>query len=356
MKQVRKVLKTGGKVLLAIALVLALLAAGFFVWLRSEPAEVTECDLGFRFFEHAYGVSCVPENPENILVYSTAASQMMVAIGKPMAMQETALDEWASADIPGLYDRLKEVNKDVLDLGRVGGTVASNAELLLNIQPDLIISEWLVSEDLARTASLVAPTVLLSDNRNWKEVTLTAGDVIGEKEQVDALVAAYEVRVQILREQFDDPANISIATVRLWPGNPFIMLEESFAGQIVRDVGFSAPESQSDLSESETDGFLFRYNEERIDLIDADFIILFPALGETSLRESGSDSKTLAQEFQNDPLFLFLEAAESGNVFAVDAHWHITGIYSAHYVLDDLFRHVAGIDPEEVAPNPLRLQ
>ncbi|MEM7335363.1 MAG: hypothetical protein AAF490_25015 [Chloroflexota bacterium] len=38
----------------------------------------------------------------------------------------------------------------------------------------------------------------------------------------------------------------------------------------------------------------------------------------------------------------------------VDIYWDARGgIYSAHPVLDDLFIHVAGVDPDDVAPNLL---
>ena len=49
------------------------------------------------------------------------------------------------------------------------------------------------------------------------------------------------------------------------------------------------------------------------------------------------------------------EYSYQNNVYETRMYWTRTGIYSAHHVLDDLFRHVAGVDPEDVAPNPLRL-
>ncbi|MEM8857509.1 MAG: ABC transporter substrate-binding protein [Chloroflexota bacterium] len=358
MTKVKAIGKTIGLIILGIVVVLALVGGTFFIWLRSDAPEVTECDADHRLFEHAFGISCVPNQPQNVLSYGTAPTQFLVAIGFPMAMTEAGLDEWTSADIPGLYERLREVNKDSPDFGRLGGTVASNVEIVLQIQPDLIISEWLESEDLARTASLIAPAVLLiEDGRtNWKEITLNAGDVIGEKEQAEALIADYEKRVEILRQQFDDPADITVSAVRLWPDNYWIMLEESFSQQIVKDVGFSSPEAQAELTPQATfNRRQIQYNEERPELLDADHIILFPATGNTGLADVDSDKITLTQEFQEEPLFQFLGAVQNGNVYPVDVHWNVTGIYSAHAILDDLFIHVAGVDPEEVAPNPLKL-
>ncbi|MEM7333552.1 MAG: ABC transporter substrate-binding protein [Chloroflexota bacterium] len=354
-----KTFRKSGVVLLGTLLVFGLIAAGVFSWLRSEPEPVTSCEADFRLFEHAFGVSCVPVDPQNVLSYGPTPGQFMAAIEHPVAMQEEASDVWTSADIPGLYEHLREVNEGVLDFGRLRGiSGATSLELLLQIQPDLIMSQYLIDEDLARTASLVAPAVLLTDEGDWKETTLVAGDVIGELEEAEALIAAYDERVQILREQFDDSSAITVSLVALWPNSASILLEDSFSGRIIREVGFSIPEPQLELN---TQGEIINarympFSEERLDLIDADFIFLFPSQTGFDLSDQGYTPKMLAEEFQSNPIFQLLEAAQSDTVYEAGVHWNVTGIYSAHYVLDDLFRFVAGIDPEEVAPNPLRLE
>ncbi|MEM7335898.1 MAG: ABC transporter substrate-binding protein [Chloroflexota bacterium] len=338
---------------------LAVLVGAFFIWLRSEPEQVTECEPGYRLFEHTEGATCVPEDASKVLTYSTAASQFYVAIDHPMAMTVEVLDHYTAADIPGLYDRLRDVNEDTLDLGRVDGGVAQNVELLLQIQPDVIISEWVVG-DLTKTASVVAPVVLLTDLGTWKEVTLMSGDLIGERDTAVALLEAYEQRVQTLRDQFDNPAEITVSHVRLYHERPSIQLPISFAGQIINDVGFSFPPAQLELIEDSPEQLEIDFSDERIDLADGDFIFIYPGFTDYIFSDILSDLETesdeLTDEFRNDPLYPFLNAAQEGTVYDVDIHWSMTGIYSAHYVLDDLFRYVAGVDPEVVSPNPLRLE
>ncbi|MEM7333555.1 MAG: hypothetical protein AAF490_15810 [Chloroflexota bacterium] len=358
MEKAKHLLKTTGKILLGILVFLGLIVGGFFIWLQGDPEEITECQADYRLFEHALGISCIPNNPERILPYGTAPSQFLVAIEQPMAMTTVGFDVETAADIPGLYERLREVNEGVLDLGFVEGTAVQNIELLLQIQPDLIISEWAASEDVVKTVELVTPAVLLTDSGDWKEITQRSGDAIGRSEQAQELIVAYEERVQILREQFDDPADVSISLVRLWPDNYWVMLENSFSGQIIQEVGFSVPPPQLEIDDQVLtfNSMQIRFSKERYDLVDADFILLFPATTGQVLIDTGYTPRDLTEEFQSEPLFQFLEAPQAGNVLEAGVHWNVTGIYSAHAVLDDLFRYVAGVDPEEVAPNPLRLE
>ncbi|MEM8857508.1 MAG: ABC transporter substrate-binding protein [Chloroflexota bacterium] len=352
------ILKKIGKVLLWIILALAVAVGAFFVWLRIEPDEITECEAGLRLFEHVGGVTCIPEAPERVLAYSTAASQFYIAIGQPMAMMVEILDSYTAADIPGLNERLREINADTLDLGRVDGTLGANLELLLQIDPDVIVSEWIVSDDIAKTTSVIAPVVFITYEDSWKDVTLAAADVVNEKAQAEEMIEAYEARVEILQNEFDDPSSITVSAVRLYQFGPSIQLPGSFSGQILSEIGFSFPEAQAELMADVNlpNRVEIDFSEERIDLIDGDHLFIYGGFPDYILTDLETNSDFLVDEFVNAPLFPFIKAAETGNVYEVDVHWSMMGIYSAHYLLDDLFRHVAGVDPKDVAPNPLRLE
>ncbi|MEM7333547.1 MAG: ABC transporter substrate-binding protein [Chloroflexota bacterium] len=355
MHRVGTFLKKIGQILFFILLVLVLVAGAFFVWLRVEPEAVTECEVGTWLFEHELGTTCVPDNPSNVLAYGTVPSQFFVAIERPMAMTTLVLDDFTAADIPGLYERLREVNEGTLDLGVVENAFSANLELLLDIQPDLIISQWAASDDIIKTTSLIAPVVFVSDLSDWKEVTLQSGEAIGEREEAEALIQGYEDRVEILRAQFDDPSEITVANIRLLSNAISVQLPPSFSGQIISEVGFSFPESQVAFTKETPDRIQINIDEERMDLFDADYLFIYPGGTDYALSRSDGETHTLVDDFLNDPLFPFLSVAESGQVYEADMHWAVLGIYSAHYLLDDLFRYVAGVDPEAVAPNPLLL-
>lgn len=351
---VGRILRRIGKVLLYIVLGLLVIAGAIFIWLRTDSPEVTECDEGFRLIKHGEGAACVPNDAEKVLAISPATAQLYTALGHPLAMTVETTDFFTAADIPGLYERLREVNKDTLDLGRVDGGIGPNIELVFQIDPDVIVSEWSAG-NVGKPAEVVAPVLVLTHLDSWKEITLLAGELIGEEAETEALLAAYEERVQILREQFDDPSEITISNVRLYHDRNSINLPAGFAGQIITEVGFSFPDGQLELVSDNASYLEIEVSEERIDLIDADYLFIFGGFPNDTLINLGTSSDEVVEAFKSDPLFNTLNVADSGNVYEVDMHWAVTGIYSAHYLLDDLFRTVAGVDPEEVAPNPMLL-
>ncbi|MEM7333558.1 MAG: ABC transporter substrate-binding protein, partial [Chloroflexota bacterium] len=255
---------------------------------------------------------------------------------------------------PGLPQRFNEINEGVDDLGSITPTLA-NVELLLQIDPDVIVSANSMG-DFSKPLETIGPVVILTHLDSWKEVMLFGSNLIDERQVAEALLAEYEMRVQILQAQFEDPSEITISYVRLFPESAHVQLSDSFARQIMQDVGFSFPEAQLELVESAPNEIEADFSAERIDLIDGDYLFLYGAQPDQLLENAGTSAETLVEAFQNDPLFQALEVAKANQVYETDLHWSVPGIYSAHAVLDDLFRHVAGVDPEEVAPNPLSLE
>ncbi|MEM7799175.1 MAG: hypothetical protein AAF633_08300, partial [Chloroflexota bacterium] len=156
---------------------------------------------------------------------------------------------------------------------------------------------------------------------------------------------------------FDDPSAITISNVSLIQGQTTVQLPASFSGAILKDVGFSFPEPQLSLIDEDLDLAEISISDERIDLIDGDYLFIYGGFPDSTF-ETYYDTTTssLVDDFRKDPLFQFLNAEGAGQVEEVDMYWAEGGIYSAHYLLDDLFRYVAGVDPEEVAPNPLKLK
>ncbi|MEM7333553.1 MAG: ABC transporter substrate-binding protein [Chloroflexota bacterium] len=350
MQKVGMILKRIGKVLLWIVLVLVVLIGALVFWLRSEPAQVTECDQGLRLFEDADGAECIPEMPTDVFSVSVSSSQLYLALGFPMVVRVRAFEDFVVGDIPNLEPRMEAVHAGVPEVEINRETL--NLELLLQFEPEVIVSEFPTSE-VNKLLGTIAPVVLLSSEDSWKSYSLSAGDMIGSRAEAEALLQQFDERVALLRAQFDDPSEITVSVVRIHPENKQLQLPSSFSGQIIEAVGFSIPEAQRELSETVPDQSVYLISEERIDLIDGDHIIIVSGTTNEILAEQGSSLDALVEDFNNDPLYQTLEGAQNGNVSAVGTYWRLAGIYSAHAILDDLFIHVAGVDPNEVAPNPL---
>lgn len=356
MKRVGTILKRIGKIVLGLLLVLVVLAGALFIWLRSETAEVTECEPGFRLYEHFDGADCVPETASKIVVNNAGISQFFAHVEHPAVVQENSLDRYTAADIPGLYERIREVNEGVYDAGRIDSLNSTSLELFVEIDVELMITTGLIGSDVGKVIESFVPIIVLDPTGSWKEHMQVASDLIGEREEADRLIKEYEKRVQILQEQFDDPSKITISGARIFPTRTSVQLPGSFASQIISEVGFTLPEAQLEVAEQFPNSRIFDLSEERIDLLDADYLFVFGGTSDEELAYyDNTTGDAIVEAFQNEPLYGFLRAVEFGNDYEVDLYWSAPGIYSAHYVLDDLFRHVAGVDPEAVAPNPLRL-
>ncbi|MEM7798172.1 MAG: hypothetical protein AAF633_03190 [Chloroflexota bacterium] len=86
----------------------------------------------------------------------------------------------------------------------------------------------------------------------------------------------------------------------------------------------------------------------------ADYILVWAISTDAFYEDDDTLNDALFESLSNDPLFNSLDAVRSGNVIFGGVYWGEAGIYSAHAVLDDMFRYVARVNPEAVAPNPLR--
>ncbi|MEM8860305.1 MAG: ABC transporter substrate-binding protein [Chloroflexota bacterium] len=354
MRRVWTILKRIGKVLLWIVGVLAVLGIGIFIWLRVEPAEVTECDAGFTLLEHGEGAACIPDDADRVLGLGSVTNQLFTAVEHPWAVVVESMVSIGSADIPGLEEKMRNVNEGVVNLGFIDGSVSRALELLLEIDPDVILVE-ISPGDLLKPAETIAPVVVMTHLDTWKEMTLLSGELIDKEVEAAELLAAYDERVAILQAQFDDPSAITISNIRLHPSRHTIQLPTSFSGQIISEVGFSFPEGQLELIEETPEMLFIEISDERIDLLDGDYMLYYSGSPDEVLATIDADGDSVVDDFRNDPLYQFLGAVEAGNDYEVDMHWRVAGIYSAHAILDDLFRYVAGVDPDVVAPNPMKL-
>ncbi|MEM8860873.1 MAG: ABC transporter substrate-binding protein [Chloroflexota bacterium] len=353
MQRVRTILKRIGKFLLWAILVLAVLMGSLWLWLRAEPREVTECEAGFRLIKHAEGTDCILDDLTNIGVAGSIGYQLLIAVEqKGLGLAEN-YDRMMLGDVPGLYDRYREINEGVTDFGNIQSGIGRNLELLVDIEADVIITDVSFG-DFTRAVEAIAPVIVVDPSDSWKEKMLFTAEIIGEREAAETMMADYEARVVALQEQFDDPSEITVSSVWVGVQTSRVLLPKSFAGQIITDVGFSFPEEQLEVSESSPNMISFVLSEERMDLLDADYLFPFSAAtnGEVALSERRDGP--IITGFRSDPLYSSLKVVQAGNDYEVDLYWGTEGIYSAHAVLDDLFLYVAGVDPEEVAPNPLK--
>lgn len=300
-----------------------------------------ECEAGFRLFDHALGTTCVPENPERIVAVGSSAMEALLALNVVPAGFAT----WtASGNTPGVPEYIG----DRFDLSAsrfLGGEDEPSLEGIVALNPELIISESSMT-DLYTPLSEIAPTVALTgwdadeERATWQDFLCETGSVVGRSAEAETVLDTYVKRTEVLKATLEDQASTTVSLVRFMPSEVRAYLKGSYAGTIMQDAGISRPEAQNKA------GFVETVSLESVQLADGDVILV---------AQSDPDG-VLFDQFSASPLWQTLEGVQRDQVVQVDHEIWIGGssIIAAHAVLTDLFRYVAGVDPQEVSPNPFQ--
>ncbi|MEM9807795.1 MAG: iron-siderophore ABC transporter substrate-binding protein, partial [Cyanobacteria bacterium P01_D01_bin.56] len=214
------------------------------------PSSTEDC----RVIEHAMGETCVPVDPQRIVVLDYVMLDHIIALDqKPVGS-------------PLKYAR-SDLKAGIVDLG---DSSSINLERVLELQPDLILGTTLSPPPYSQLTQ-VAPTVLINHNHSgdWKEHFTFVGEVLGQSDQVKQAMADYYRRVADFKQEMkaqndylesenrDEIREVSV--VRISPARIRIFTKTGLIGTVLEDVGLSRPPSQ-DLGSEATDALGSRSN------------------------------------------------------------------------------------------------
>ncbi|GAM14329.1 ABC transporter substrate-binding protein [Mesobacillus selenatarsenatis] len=273
--------------------------------------------------EHAMGSTTLEKTPEKVVILTNEGTEALLALGvTPVgAVQSWTGDLW--------YDHIADEMKDVQVVG-VESQV--NVEAIAALQPDLIIGNKMRQEDIYEQLKAIAPTVFAEDLRgNWKNNFELYAKAVNKEEKGKEVLAAYDQRIEDLKEKLGDKVNMEVSMVRFMAGDVRIYHKDSFSGVILEQIGMARPESQDkeDFAEKGV-------TKERIPAMDGDILFYF------TYDEGDGKATEVEKEWIEDPLFQNLEVAKKGEVHKVnDAIWNTAGgVKAANLMLDDLEKHL----------------
>lgn len=289
--------------------------------LFKAKSRVSEC----RIVKHELGESCIPLNPQRIIVTDQESLEILVALGlKPIAA--------TTANRVGNKTRILEGKIDgIIDLGKES---QPNLEKIIQLNPDLIIGFYINPQNYNLFAQ-IAPTVSVDYTQTgWKKTLKQMGEVLGETQQVEILLAQYQKRIEELKlaiAQTREKPEISI--MRFYTEIKFtqFMKQVSFPGSILEELNLSVPLVQRQINSSASDESYVNVSLERVDLLDAD--VMFIAL------DPGAENNL--KKYQNSPLWQTLNVVKTNQVYTVDSgYWIFGNILSANAILDDIWKYL----------------
>ncbi|MGB6298768.1 MAG: iron-siderophore ABC transporter substrate-binding protein [Rivularia sp. (in: cyanobacteria)] len=277
-----------------------------------------------RVIKHAKGETCVPDNPQRIVVLDVVTMEDAIALGeKPLG---APLNNF-TPHIP---------TKGIVDLG---DSDAINLERVLTLKPDLILGITSTAQ-IYPQLSQIAPTVLVEFNHSgeWKELFAFVGKVLGKSEQVKQVIADYSQRVEDFQQKMNKNASkTQVSVVRLYPETITLYTKAGFIGTVLEDAGLSRPPSQDlDLEATKTltgDTIQYSISREAFDKADADAVFVIVGNWDSKIKDVLSSLKS-------DKLWSTLKAVRQNKVYEVENHWVGSGPIAANAVIDDLFKYL----------------
>ncbi|MBD2360328.1 iron-siderophore ABC transporter substrate-binding protein [Anabaena minutissima FACHB-250] len=271
-----------------------------------------------RIVKHLMGETCVPTNPQRIVVLDEASLEIALALGfKPIGASVFF------GDVPAYLQKKAQAVVMVGDSGK------PNLEKILTLKPDVILSVSNLTQQgsLYNQLSQIAPTVTceLWNGKivRWQECFQSFAEALGKSSEADIVVNDYQQRVTKLQQALGDSLQTTeVSLVRIYADRIRLRGEgQHICSMVIQDVGLP----RSPIQKEGIDMSI-----ESIEYADGDVIFL--------QQHPQADNY---QYILNHPLWLQLNAVKLGKVYEVgDDYWHGGSYIAANLILDDLFKYL----------------
>ncbi|MBE9052026.1 iron-siderophore ABC transporter substrate-binding protein [Nostocales cyanobacterium LEGE 11386] len=271
-----------------------------------------------RIVKHMMGETCVPNDPQRIVVLDEASLEIALTLGlKPVGASVFFGDVSAY------------LQKKAQGVAMVGDSGQPNLEKILTLKPGVILSVSNLTQrgSLYNQLSQIAPTVICEwwngKIVRWKECFQSFAEALGESSEADIIINDYQQRVTKLQQALGDSLNTTeVSLVRIYADRIRLRGEgQGISSMVIQDVGLP----RSPIQKEGIDMSI-----ESIEYADGDVIFL--------QQHPQADNY---QYILNHPLWLQLNAVQSGKVYEVgDDYWHGGSYIAANLILDDLFKYL----------------
>ena len=212
-----------------------------------------------------------------------------------------------------------------------------NVEQVAAQGPDLILGQTgRVNDDNYSKLGEIAPTVATSFE-DWRLNVRQVADSLGREGDGEDLVRKTDSNVVEAGDRLSRYRDLEISVFTYFPGEPALLTDDSFCGDVMRQMGLARPPSQTNQKAPE--GYR-PISAESVDLLDGDVIF---GLG---FDDNGGDM----DDFEGSELFKRLEGVEAGRYFRLGPDeslaMYFASVLTVPVVLRILEEKLGTLDPK----------
>ncbi len=272
------------------------------------------------------------EESEKTIQYTTITGEQIEIPADPkrVVYLGTALGDFLVMDIPvigsnlvhasGIYYEGKTAG--IVDVGNPG-----DLEVILTLEPDLIVNTY--TQDASRNEALskIAPTVSFNSALPYKERVTEIGNIFGKQEEAARWIAKFEAQSQEMWDKLQ-VAEGETATVFLQLGKTlYVMGNRSLGAMIYQEQGFAIPPAVQKHIIDEGQTFITVSEELLLEYAGDHLFVLI--LG-------NDESQTEADRILQSSLWETLPVVQKGNVYIASADWNTDVLLSLEQLLEEL--------------------
>lgn len=279
---------------------------------EAEPTTIT--------VEHAFGTTEIPANPERIV--SVYLEDMLLALNVPLKLAVTIGED------NYLSEEMKNRGIETIAAGE-----NINFELLVEQQPDLIITMDVITQDVYDSLNKIAPTIAFS-RRSWQDSLPKLGAALGMEDEAQKVIDDYAAHVAEAQNALsgvlaDKPTAAAIRftakTMRLYfPSVRGAATRQGYVTSLYEDLGFGVEDFISDLQLKEDPA---RENAqismEVLPELQSDYIfVIIGSAGNTT--DAQQQDLTDFEEIIGSDIWSGLTAVQNDHVYYLESRYWIS--------------------------------
>ncbi|QNG18772.1 ABC transporter substrate-binding protein [Rhodococcus triatomae] len=316
----------------AVAVLVALLLGALALTACSADAAEEGSGSGTRVVSTAKGDVTIPAEPARIVALSSAITGYLYTLDAPVVATDTR--SLGAEMVDGFPSQWAEKATAQGTTPLPGGDEL-NLEAIVEARPDLIIGGGqgftsALADQAYDQLTKIAPTVLISPEiTDWREQLTQVADAAGESDRVDGLIAAYDAKVEEVRESIEVPGTPVAYLLSLPSNEPTLIPQTAALPQTLAAVGLVPDDVTTKANDPDLygtgDSFILS-RELLSSTADAPVVFVIRLTGRT------------LDELAADPLYASLPAFADGNVYELPPTSYRSDYQGVMTTLDEVQR------------------